>query len=142
MPEGGSDRSHRPEAGPRVDSARCRTDLASNARSSKLVWGERTMIHVIAIITAKPGHREEVIGHFKAIVPAVHAEKGCIEYRITVDADAGPFAKVGTDTFVVIEKWQSMDDLKAHIGADAGLQMLAKTEALLADRVVHILEDA
>eukprot|EP01034_Spumella_vulgaris_P016964 gene16964-21634_t len=47
------------------------------------------MIHVIAIITAKPGHREEVIGHFKAIVPAVHAEKGCIEYRITVDADAG-----------------------------------------------------
>lgn len=79
------------------------------------------MIHVIAIITAKPGQREEAIGHFKAIVPAVHAEKGCIEYRITVDADAGPFAKVGTDTFVVLEKWQSIDHLKAHVGADAGL---------------------
>jgi len=100
------------------------------------------MIHVIAIITTKPGRREEVLAHFKAIVPAVHAEKGCIEYRVTIDADAGPFAKVGTDTFAVIEKWQSIDHLKAHVGADAGLQVLAKTEALLAGRVVHILEDA
>jgi len=31
------------------------------------------MIHVIAIITAKPGKRDEVLSHFKANVPAVHA---------------------------------------------------------------------
>ena len=45
------------------------------------------MIHVIAIITAKPGKRDEILGHFSANVPAVHAEKGCIEYGATVDTD-------------------------------------------------------
>ena len=45
------------------------------------------MIHVIAIITANPGKRDEVLKNFKANVPAVHAEKGCIEYGATVDTD-------------------------------------------------------
>ena len=45
------------------------------------------MIHVVAIITAKPGKRDEVLKNFKANVPAVHAEKGCIEYGATVDTD-------------------------------------------------------
>ena len=38
------------------------------------------MIHVIAVITAKPGQRESILTHFRANVPAVRAEKGCIEY--------------------------------------------------------------
>jgi len=36
------------------------------------------MIHVLAIITAKPGKRAEVLQAFNANVPAVRAEKGCI----------------------------------------------------------------
>ncbi len=39
------------------------------------------MIHVVAIITAKPGQREAILQAFRANVPAVHAEQGCIEYR-------------------------------------------------------------
>src|ERR1700759_1239613 len=76
--------------------------------------GGEIMIHLVAIITAKPGKRDEVLANFKGNVPAVHAEKGCIEYGATVDADGGPFAKYGADTFVVIEKWATLDDLKAH----------------------------
>ena len=38
------------------------------------------MIHVVAVLTAKPGKREEILKHFRANVPAVRAEKGCIEY--------------------------------------------------------------
>ena len=74
------------------------------------------MIHVLAIITAKPGKRDEILGHFRANVPAVKAEKGCIEYGATVDADGmGSFqTKFGPDTFVVVEKWESTDALKAH----------------------------
>ena len=52
------------------------------------------MIHVIAIITAKPGKRDDILKNFKANVPAVHAEKGCIEYGATVDTDGGPFRQV------------------------------------------------
>ena len=47
------------------------------------------MIHVVAIITTNPGQRETVLQAFRANVPAVHAEDGCIEYGATVDADAG-----------------------------------------------------
>ena len=42
------------------------------------------MIHVIAVITAKSGKREEVLKHFRANVPAVRAENGCIEYGAAV----------------------------------------------------------
>ena len=45
------------------------------------------MIHVLAIITAKPGMREAILKEFRANMPAVHAEKGCIEYGPAIDAD-------------------------------------------------------
>lgn len=99
------------------------------------------MIHVIAVITAKPGKREEVLKHFRANVPAVRAEKGCIEYGAAVDADpALPIqARYGPDTFVVVEKWESMDALKAHAAAPHMQAYGAKTKELLASRVIHIL---
>src|SRR5438309_1728467 len=64
------------------------------------------MIHVVAIITAKSGMREAILKEFHTNMPAVHAEKGCIEYGPAVDAEGiGSFqAKFGPDTFVVIEK--------------------------------------
>jgi quinol monooxygenase YgiN len=69
------------------------------------------MIHVLAIITAKPGQRGALLQAFKAIVPTVHAEAGCIEYGPAVDVD-GADPAFGPDTFVVVEKWESLDALK------------------------------
>jgi len=102
------------------------------------------MIHVIAVITAKPGKREEVLGHFRANVPNVRAERGCIEYGAAVDADpALPIqTKYGPETFVVVEKWESMDALKAHAAAPHMAAYGAKTKELLASRVIHILSPA
>ena len=99
------------------------------------------MIHVIAVVTAKSGKREEVLKHFSANVPAVRAEKGCIEYGAAVDADpALPVqTKYGPDTFVVVEKWESMDALRAHAAAPHMAAYGAKTKDLLATRVIHIL---
>ena len=99
------------------------------------------MVHVLAVITAKPGKREEVLRHFRANVPAVRAEKGCIEYGAAVDAEAAlPVqTRYGPDTFVVVEKWESMDALKAHAAAPHMAAYGAKTKELLASRVIHIL---
>ena len=99
------------------------------------------MIHVIAVITALPGKRDEVLQHFRANVPAVRAEQGCIEYGAALDADpALPVqTKYGADTFVVVEKWESMDALKAHAAAPHMAAYGAKTKPLLASRVIHIL---
>ena len=102
------------------------------------------MIHVIAIITAKPGMRAKVLEAFHANVPAVRAEKGCIEYGPAIDAEGmgkiqTPF---GPDTFVVIEKWATADDLKAHAAAPHMAAYAAKVKDMLANRVIHVLTTA
>jgi quinol monooxygenase YgiN len=102
------------------------------------------MINVLAIITAKPGKRDEVLAAFRANVPAVKAEKGCVEYGAAVDAaGVGGFqTKFGDDTFVVIEKWETLDALKAHAGSPHMAAYGAKTKDLLASRVIHVLSPA
>ncbi len=99
------------------------------------------MIHVLAIITAKPGQRDKILTVFRTNMPAVHAEAGCIEYGPAIDAEGmGGFqTKIGPDTFVVIEKWESIDALKAHAAAPHMAAYAAKTKELIASRVIHVL---
>jgi quinol monooxygenase YgiN len=99
------------------------------------------MIHVLALITTKPGMRDEVLDAFRANVPAVHAEEGCIEYGATIDSEGvGPFqTQLGADTFVVVEKWASVEALKAHAASPHMAAYGAKTKDLLAARVIHVL---
>jgi quinol monooxygenase YgiN len=102
------------------------------------------MIHVVAVITAKPGMRDSILAAFRANVPNVLAEQGCIEYGAAVDAkNALPVqTPYGPDTFVVIEKWESMDALKAHAAAPHMAAYGAKTKEMIASRVIHILSPA
>ena len=99
------------------------------------------MIHVLAIITAKPGQRDKILEAFRANVPAVRAEEGCIEYGATIDAEGlGSFqTKFGPDTFVVVEKWASVEALKAHAAAPHMAAYAAKTKDLVASRAIHVL---
>jgi len=103
-----------------------------------------SVVHVVAVITAKPGKRAEILAAFHENVPNVHAEDGCLEYGPTVDTDgAGAIQTAfGADTFVVIEKWQSMDHLKAHAAAPHMAAYAGKVKDLLADRVIHVLSPA
>lgn len=99
------------------------------------------MIHVLAIITAKPGMRDQVLEIFHANMPAVHAEDGCIEYVPAVDAEGvGPFqTKLGPDAFIAVEKWESLEHLNAHAAAPHMKEYAARTKDLLASRVIHVL---
>lgn len=99
------------------------------------------MIRVVAVITAKPGRRDEILAAFRANVPAVRAEKGCIEYAAHIDAaDIGPFqAKFGPDTLVVLELWESPDALRAHIATPHMRAYGQRTKDLIASRAIHVL---
>jgi quinol monooxygenase YgiN len=101
-------------------------------------------VHVIAIITARPGKRAELLAAFKANVPNVHAEDGCLEYVATVDTPDGHSiqTRFGEDTFVVVEKWTSLAHLKAHGAAPHMVAYAAKTKDLIANRVIHVLSPA
>lgn len=98
-------------------------------------------VHVIAVITTKPGLRADVLSLFNANVPAVLAEEGCIAYEATIDAEnAGAVqAQFGSDTFVVVEKWSSLDTLGAHAASEHMKAYGARTKDMLADRKIHIL---
>ena len=102
------------------------------------------MIHVIAIITAKPGQRAAILEHYRGNVAAVRAEDGCIEYGATIDAQSAPSFQTqwGADTFVVVEKWASMDALKAHAAAPHMAAYGTRTKDLIASRVIHIMQPA
>ena len=102
------------------------------------------MINVLAFITTKPGKRAEVLEIFNANVPAVHAEDGCIEYGAVIDVeDAGPMQhKAGPDTFVVVEKWESMAHLGAHAKSNHMRAYGAKTKDMLESRQIMIMNPA
>ena len=97
------------------------------------------MIHVVAILTTLPGQREAVLTEFRAILPTVHAEEGCIEYVPVIDV-AGTNDQFGADTFVVIEKWSSLETLGAHAKAAHMAEYGAKVGPMMASRAVHVLE--
>ena len=101
-------------------------------------------VSVIAVITTKPGHRETILEAFRANMPAVHAEDGCIEYAPAIDADGmGSFqTPFGKDTFVVIEKWASKEHLMAHAASTHLKEYASKTKDLIADRTIHVLSPA
>jgi quinol monooxygenase YgiN len=102
------------------------------------------MIHVIALITTKPGQRDTVLAAFRANMPAVHAEKGCIEYVPVIDTPGmGKIqTPIGPDTFMVVEKWATPADLAAHAAAPHMVAYAAKVKDHLANRVIHILSPA
>jgi quinol monooxygenase YgiN len=102
------------------------------------------MIHVVAVITAKPGQRAAMLELFAANRDAVLAETGCIEYGATIDAAGLPPSKgsFGDDTFVVIEKWESLAALQAHAAAPHMAAYGAKTKDMTAARVIHVLQPA
>lgn len=76
------------------------------------------MIHVIASVHIKPGHLTEFIAIFKANIPEVLKEKGCIEYAPAIDVPTGiPPQELDKNLVTVVEKWNSIQDLKAHMVA-------------------------
>ena len=100
------------------------------------------MIQVVAMVTAKPGMRDQIVAAYRDNVAAVRAEDGCIAYEAVIDVkDEAPwFAKFGPDTLVVVEKWASLDALKAHALAAHMKAYAAKTKDWIADRKIHVLQ--
>ena len=102
------------------------------------------MIHVIATITTKPGKREAFLAEFHRIMPAVHAETGCIEYGPTIDVDSGVSVQgpLRSDVAVIIEKWESLAALKAHMQAPHMVEYRVRVKDLVEGVTLQILEPA
>lgn len=101
------------------------------------------MIHVLASLHIKPGRREEFLAIFKANVPNVLKEQGCIEYVPAVDIHSGMATQAEDANIVtVIEKWASLDDLYAHMQAPHMLAYGEKVKDMLEKVTLKILQSA
>jgi quinol monooxygenase YgiN len=99
------------------------------------------MIHVVAILVAKPGQRAALLEALHGNVETVRAETGCLEYSPVIDAHRTPSA-FGPDTLLVIEKWATEDALAAHAKSPHMAAYAAATRELVASRAIHVLQPA
>jgi len=100
------------------------------------------MINVIASIHVKDGQLDKFIEIFKSNIPAVLGEKGCIEYIPTVDMPTGlPPQELNKNVVTVIEKWQSIEDLMAHLSSAHMLEYKEKTSDIVEMMRVKVLTE-
>lgn len=101
------------------------------------------MINVIASISVKAGKVSEFLEIFKANVPNVFEEKGCIEYSPTIDIDTGlPPQILDENVVTIIEKWESLEALRAHLIAPHMLAYKAKVKDLVEGSSLKVLKNA
>ena len=101
------------------------------------------MINVIASIHIKDGRLSEFVEIFKANIPTVLEEKGCIEYVPTVDIPTGlPPQELNSNVVTIIEKWGSLEDLQAHLSAPHMLAYREKVKDLVDNLSLKVLGEA
>lgn len=101
------------------------------------------MIIVIATVELADGTRDSFLKEFNNIVPAVLAEVGCIEYGPTVDADTDLEKQSRNPNRVtIVEKWESLAALKAHLVAPHMLEYRPKVADFVQNSELRILSHA
>jgi quinol monooxygenase YgiN len=102
------------------------------------------MIHVIATISVRPGQRDAFLSAFRKLVPQVQAEAGCIEYGPAIDL-ATQFlvqSPVRDDVVTVVEKWESVAALRAHLDATHVIAHREQTKDMVTSLQIQILQPA
>jgi quinol monooxygenase YgiN len=101
------------------------------------------MVIVVATVTCTSGHRHDFLAEFRRIVPEVLQEDGCIEYGPTIDT-ATDIGNQNTDgnRVTIVEKWESVDALKAHLVAPHMKAYRPKVKNFVESSELRILEAA
>ncbi len=100
------------------------------------------MVHVVARIAVKVGNRSVLIDAIRDLLPQVRAEAGCVSYAPSIDAptDIERQAPAEDNVVTVIEQWQSVEHLKAHLAAVHMSQFRAKAGDLVESVELRILQ--
>jgi quinol monooxygenase YgiN len=102
------------------------------------------MIHVLATVALRPGTRSSFLAEFAKVRPLVQAEAGCIEYGASVDVatDIAVQGELRPDTVVIIEKWESLPHLKAHLVAPHMAEYRVRIRDFVKQVSLQVLEPA
>ena len=101
------------------------------------------MIHVLASLQIKEGHVAQFIEIFKANVPNVLKERGCIAYAPAIDVATGLSAQALDPKLVtIVEQWNSLDDLRAHLAAPHMLAYNEQVKDIVVGKSLKVLQNA
>ena len=102
------------------------------------------MIRVIATVEVAEGRRGDFLAALRQIVPKVLAEEGCVEYGPWVDLPTNIPAQpeVRDNAVTVVEKWESIQALEAHLMTPHMLEFRQATERMRVGVTLRILEPA
>ncbi|MCO6454983.1 MAG: antibiotic biosynthesis monooxygenase [Pirellulaceae bacterium] len=99
------------------------------------------MIIVLATVEVAAGRRDEFLAEFRQVVPLVRAEVGCLEYGPAIDLPTNIAAQPAArpDVVVIVEKWESIETLEAHLIAPHMLAYRARVKPLVAGTTIQVL---
>ena len=101
------------------------------------------MISVIASIRVKADRLSQFIEIIKSNLPEVRKEKGCIEYFPAIDIDSGlPVQKLDKNVVTMMEKWESVEALRAHLKTPHMLAYREKIKDIVEDLSIKVLREA
>ena len=100
------------------------------------------MIYVTATVELKGGCKNDFLKIFNKNVPNVRAEKGCITYEPTVDIDSGiPIqVELRPDVIIIMEAWESLDDLHKHLEAPHMATYREEVKDLVKQVTIQVLQ--
>lgn len=101
------------------------------------------MLTIIAEIRTQSGgrHRQNVLDAFQKIIPTVLAEDGCHGYEPLIDYKSNAsFQTQEPDTIVMLEKWESVAHLEAHLATPHMQAHHAAVKDDVVDVKIRILE--
>lgn len=85
-------------------------------------------VHLIATLTAKPGHGPALFAAMEEILAPVRQEEGCIRYDLFADRD-------DPETAVMLEIWRDAAALEGHNNGAALAALGPKLAPILAQPV-------
>lgn len=122
-----------------------RAKLAEDSlRLSTAGLGQDEGVYVLCRFDLKPGADvADYVAKTRAVVPTVRAEDGCLGYALVRDADVGAWdkpMKFGERTLWCVERWASVEALKAHLNTPHMKAFGPTVRDLRAASTFHVLE--
>jgi quinol monooxygenase YgiN len=102
------------------------------------------MIYVIATVEVAEGKRDAFLEIFHRVIPSVLAEKGCMEYGPAVDLPTDIPVQIAErrNVVTIMEKWESLEALKAHLTAPHMLAYRKEAKGIVTGMKVEVLKSA
>ncbi|MBI5101702.1 MAG: antibiotic biosynthesis monooxygenase [Nitrospirae bacterium] len=81
------------------------------------------MIIATLRMTVRPERRKDLLETIRGMLEPVRVERGCLSYRLYEDIEDG-------NAFVLLEEWETQEDLERHISKDNQRRLFALLDLL------------